>query len=284
MHIVKLPGTSVGATVTDVDLSDLRDDEWESIEAAFLEHGMLVFPAQHLSADDQSAFGARFGDFEFGQGGYNATYFEKAATVPTSTTAPTKAGALTGALNTAGTSPPAQAKGPGGTVRMGNEDARDGSLLEEDSQRMQINLGNEDWHTDSSYMPLASKVAMLAADKVPEIGGETGFADMRAAFDSLDAETQAELEQLSAYHSLHFSQAVTTLRLGLDTQWTQEVNSAFYGYHGEAYLRPLVKTHPETGRKNLFIGRHAYGVTGPNGPLGLLVSRSAARALCSFSR
>ena len=44
MHIVKLPGTSVGATVTDVDLSDLRDDEWESIEAAFLEHGMLVFP------------------------------------------------------------------------------------------------------------------------------------------------------------------------------------------------------------------------------------------------
>ena len=108
---------------------------------------------------------------------------------------------------------------------------------------------------------------MLAANQIPELGGETGFADMRTTFESLDAETQAELEPLSAYHSLHFSQAVTTLRLGLDTQWTQGVNPAFYGYLGEAYLRPLVKTHPKTGRKNLFIDRHAYGVTGPDGPL-----------------
>jgi alpha-ketoglutarate-dependent taurine dioxygenase len=108
---------------------------------------------------------------------------------------------------------------------------------------------------------------MLAANQVPELGGETGFADMRATFESLDAETQAELEPLSAYRSLHFSQVVTTLWLGLDTQWTHGVNPAFYGYRSEAYLRPLVKTHPKTGRKNIFIGRHTYGIMGPDGPL-----------------
>jgi alpha-ketoglutarate-dependent taurine dioxygenase len=103
-------------------------------------------------------------------------------------------------------------------------------------------------------MPLASKVAMLAALVVPDKDGETEFADMRAAWDELDTATQARLEKLSAYHSLYYSQAKAGYTHNTDH---------IYGFHDKgAPLRPIVKTHPETGRKSIYTGRHAYGIQG----------------------
>lgn len=142
----------------------------------------------------------------------------------------------------------------------------DGSTLKPDSHLYQTLRGNEGWHTDSSYMPLASKVAMLSAQVVPPEGGETEWADMRAAYDALDAETLAQIENLSAYHSLYQSQA--------DVGYIIETGAG-YGYHTKgAPLRPLIKTHPETGRKSLFIGRHAYNIPGmePDASKALLTS------------
>ncbi len=130
---------------------------------------------------------------------------------------------------------------------------RDGSLLADDEPAMQIMRGNEGWHTDSSYMPLAAKASVLSAHVVPPEGGETEWADMRAAYQALDAATRQRLGGLSAHHSIRYSQA----RIG-DTS-----RGVGYGdYDGEPPLRPLVKIHPVTGRPSLFIGRHACGIPG----------------------
>ena len=135
-----------------------------------------------------------------------------------------------------------------------NEDGTFGDIIELDNQRMQTNLGNEAWHTDSSYQPISSKCAMLSAHTVPEHGGETELADTRAAYDELSDAMKARIEGLSAYHSTQYSQAND-----LGDFREQKAGTI---YHGEAYLRPVVKEHPETGRKSLFLGRHAFGIPG----------------------
>ena len=135
-------------------------------------------------------------------------------------------------------------------------------MLDVSAQRMRTNIGNETWHTDSTYQPVSSKCAMLSAVQVPRSGGETQLADMRAGYAALDEETKKQVNQLSAYHSTEFSQAND---LGDYPSSNEGI------YHGEAYLRPLVKVHPETGLPNLFVGRHAFGI--PE------LDREASRAL-----
>ena len=141
--------------------------------------------------------------------------------------------------------------GDAGIIPIGNQ-RRDGSLLEDHEPVMQIMRGNEGWHTDSSYMPLAAKASILSAHVVTTAGGQTEWADMRAAYDALDEKTRERIAELSAYHSIRYSQA----RIG-------DTSEFGYGYHdGVPPLRPLVKIHPVTGRPSLFIGRHAYGIPG----------------------
>lgn len=212
MQIQPIRDLTCGAVVTELDLGDLADDTWQALYAAFLEYGVLVFPAQHLSDEAQGRFARRFGETEQ-------------------------------------LSP--KQKGP--NVAISNQKP-DGSVAQPDDYQYQILKGNEGWHTDSTYMPLASKVAMLSALVLPPAHGETEFADMRAAWDALDADTQARLEGLSAYHSLYYSQEKAGYRHNTDN---------LYGLHDKgAPLRPVIKTHPETGRKSIYTGRHAYGIPG----------------------
>ncbi len=139
------------------------------------------------------------------------------------------------------------------TITFTNRKA-DGSLAGEQDEQYRILKGNEGWHTDSTYMPLASKAAMLAALEIPPEGGETEFADMRAAYDALPAERAQALEQLNVYHSLYYSQSRAGFAHNTDNQ---------YGFHDKgAPLRPVIKKHPETGRKSIYTGRHAYGIPG----------------------
>lgn len=144
-------------------------------------------------------------------------------------------------------------KQEGATVEFTNRKA-DGSLATPEEQVYKLMKGNEGWHTDSTYMPLASKAAMLYALVVPPEDGETEFADMRAAWEALDPVTQARLERLSAHHSLYYSQE----QIGF-VHKTDQV----YGFHDKgAPLRPIIKTHPETGRKSIYTGRHAHDIPG----------------------
>lgn len=135
-----------------------------------------------------------------------------------------------------------------------NDDGEFKQMIDVDTQRMRTNIGNEAWHTDSTYWPISSKCALLSAVKVPKQGGQTELADMRAGFAALSDDLRQRVQTLSAFHSTEYSQAND---LG---DFPQRDKSSIY--HGEAYLRPLVKTHPETGIRNLFIGRHAFGIPG----------------------
>jgi len=132
--------------------------------------------------------------------------------------------------------------------------AADGHILSPDEKRYQTLRGNEGWHTDSSYMRLAAKASILSCQVATKTGGETEFCDMRDAYDALDDAMKAKVEGLSAYHSLYVSQAKAgfTFRTG-----------EAYGYHTDGMpLRPLVKVHPVTGRKALYVGRHAWRIPG----------------------
>lgn len=136
---------------------------------------------------------------------------------------------------------------------------RDGTLRREadNDDMMKVLKGNMGWHADSTYMPVQAKGAVFSAEVAPPSGGETAWADMRAAYDALDDGLRSKVERLAAYHSLYYSQS----KLGLPPVGDKEYSG--YGFHdGPAPLRPLVKTHPETGRKSLLIGRHAHNLVG----------------------
>lgn len=142
---------------------------------------------------------------------------------------------------------------PGHDIVPISNQGRDGTLLADDEPTMQILRGNEGWHTDSSYMPLAARASVLSAHVVPPEGGETEWADMRAAYAALDEATRERISGLSAHHSLRWSQA----RIG------DRGPGIGYGYgHEGVPLRSLVKRHPVTGRPSLFIGRHAHAIPG----------------------
>ncbi|MEE8041196.1 MAG: TauD/TfdA family dioxygenase [Pseudomonadales bacterium] len=196
---------TLGATITDIDLANLDDATWQIVEDAFLAYGVLIFPGQHLSDDEQVAFASRFGDLEH-------------------------------------VLAPITNKGP------------DGSILADDEHRYWILRGNERWHIDSSFMPLAAKASCLTAMAVPDSGGETQWADMRAGYEALGDAMKNRVDALSALHSNYYSHE----KLG---QYAETGDG--YGFHTHgAPLRPLAKVHPVTGRKSLYIGRHAYGIPG----------------------
>ena len=130
----------------------------------------------------------------------------------------------------------------------------DGSSVDLSSDHFQILKGNEGWHTDSTYMPLSARASILAADVVPEEGGQTEWADMRAALDALDPDTRKKIADLAAHHSLYYSQA----KVG-----HQASSGASYGLSDQDIpLRPLIKVHPVTRRPALFIGRHSHAIPG----------------------
>jgi alpha-ketoglutarate-dependent 2,4-dichlorophenoxyacetate dioxygenase len=111
---------------------------------------------------------------------------------------------------------------------------------------------NELWHTDSSFKPVAGKISFLSAHQVPPIGGETEFADLRAAYDALDGATKEQIENLVAEHSLFHSRSL----LGY-TDFTEDERAAF-----PPIPRSLVRVHPGSGRKTLYLASHASHIIG----------------------
>ena len=153
---------------------------------------------------------------------------------------------------------------------------RDGTLRPDDGADgvVKVLKGNMGWHSDSTYMPVQAKGAVFTAHRVTSSGGQTGWADMRAAYDALDSETRAQIAEASAYHSLVYSQG----KLGHTPDEVGEYSG--YGFEGaDPPLRRLIKVHPETGRRSLLIGRHAYGIPG----LGPAESERLLRSLVDFA-
>ncbi|HEY7581310.1 MAG TPA: TauD/TfdA family dioxygenase [Acetobacteraceae bacterium] len=129
---------------------------------------------------------------------------------------------------------------------------RDQKPLARDDRRRMFNLGNRLWHSDSSYRAVPAKYSLLSGRIVVERGGRTEFADMRAAYDALDEAAKAEIEELVCEHSLMFSRGV----LGF-TEMSEAERAIF-----RPVRQRLVRTHPVTGRRSLFLSAHAGAIVG----------------------
>ena len=130
---------------------------------------------------------------------------------------------------------------------------RDGSVAEPDSLQVRFNEGNQHWHSDSSYKRVGAKASLLCARQVPDTGGETEWADMRAAYDALEPDMQAWLADKVAVHSFVYSHA---WHGGLEMLSKADVANLPPVEHA------IVKVHPDTGRRSLFVGRHASHILG----------------------
>ena len=111
-------------------------------------------------------------------------------------------------------------------------------------------LGNRLWHSDASFRKIPARYSILSARVVPPAGGETEFADMRAAHESLDKPTKLEIKDLFCKHSLAYSRA----RLGFTDFTDNELTSLKPSIH------PLVRSHPVSGRKSIFLSAHIGGI------------------------
>jgi alpha-ketoglutarate-dependent 2,4-dichlorophenoxyacetate dioxygenase len=125
-------------------------------------------------------------------------------------------------------------------------------VFERDHRTRLFALGNRLWHSDSSFKPTPAKYSLLHAHRIPSRGGNTEFADMRAAWDALDPETQAACEGLTCEHSQIFSRQ----QIGF-TEFTEDERTRF-----APVRQVLVRTHPVTGRKSLYLASHAGGIVG----------------------
>jgi alpha-ketoglutarate-dependent 2,4-dichlorophenoxyacetate dioxygenase len=124
--------------------------------------------------------------------------------------------------------------------------------LARDDRRRLFNLGNRLWHSDSSFRAVPAKFSILSGRIVTNDGGRTEFADMRAAYDALDPATKAEIEDLVCEHSLIYSRGA----LGF-TDLSEEEKRQF-----TPVRQRLVRTHPVTGRKSLYLSSHIGTIIG----------------------
>jgi alpha-ketoglutarate-dependent 2,4-dichlorophenoxyacetate dioxygenase len=125
-------------------------------------------------------------------------------------------------------------------------------ILARDDRRRLFSLGNMLWHSDSSFKPTPAKYSLLHARIIPEKGGNTEFADMRAAWDALDDETKAMCEGLVCMDSQIYSRGT----LGF-SEWTEEERA-----RNQPVPQRLVRRHPGSRRRSLFLSAHAGEITG----------------------
>ncbi len=201
--------------VLGVDLkTPLSAEDVAAIEAGMDEYAVLVFHNQDFTDDQQKAFSRNFGPLE----------------VPSKVSNIQKAEAR---------------RIDGDMADVSNLDKDQKPLDRNDRIRM-FGLGNRLWHSDSSFRAVPAKYSLLSGRIVPAQGGNTEFADMRAAYDALDAQTKAKIEDLVCEHSLLYSRG----KLGFEGL-SEEETANF-----KPVRQRLVRTHPVTGRKSLYLSAH----------------------------
>jgi alpha-ketoglutarate-dependent 2,4-dichlorophenoxyacetate dioxygenase len=209
----------LGAEVADVDLTQtVSPAVFAGIVTAFHRHAVLVFPGQPLTDEQQMAFSRRFGPLE---------------TMPIYTSEKRRR------LRHAELSD------------ISNLDP-DGNVMALDNPRRLYNLGNQLWHTDSSFKYAPAHASLLSAREVPPKGGETEFADLRAAYEALPEERKGELDGLVAEHSIFYSRSLHGF-----TDFNADIRREL-----PPVPQLLVRTHPGSGRKSLYLASHASHVIG----------------------
>lgn len=143
-----------------------------------------------------------------------------------------------------------------------NLDEEGGILATGDRRRMN-SLGNRLWHTDYTFKETPGKYSLLSARVVPADGGETQFADMRAAYDALPDAMKTRLEGLVAEHSLLYSRGT----IGF-TDFSDDERAKL-----PSAPQVLVRVHPGSGRKTLYLASHAMEIHGMPVPEGRILLR-----------
>jgi alpha-ketoglutarate-dependent 2,4-dichlorophenoxyacetate dioxygenase len=213
-------GPCFAAEVEGLDLTrPLSPEDVAAVHAAMDEHAVLVFHARPLDDEQQLAFSRSLGELEHAIG--------------TSLRAPD------------------EYRLPTTFADVSNLD-KDNRVFARDDRRRLFAIGNRLWHSDSSFKVVPAKYSLLHARVIPSRGGNTEFADMRAAYDALDEETRREIGDLVCEHSQIYSRQ----QLGF-TDFTDEERERF-----KPVRQRLVRTHPSTGRKSLYLASHAGGIVG----------------------
>jgi alpha-ketoglutarate-dependent 2,4-dichlorophenoxyacetate dioxygenase len=196
-----------------------------ALEEAISRFGILIFPVQSITDEEQTIFSRNFGELQ------------------------------SQAANTA--------KPAGERISAYMTDAsnlgKDNKTFEAGDKRRMNNLGSRRWHTDGSFKRIPAKYSLLSARAVPPVGGETQFADMRAGYDALSNEMKAMIDGLVVEHNLIHSRAAVGFPDATDEE--------------RAALPPvqqrLVRRHPVSGRKSLYLSSHASHIVGWPIPEGL---------------
>jgi alpha-ketoglutarate-dependent 2,4-dichlorophenoxyacetate dioxygenase len=213
-------GPCFAGEVEGVDMTKaLSAEDAAAIHAGMDEYAVLVFHDQHITGEQQLAFTRSLGEIEH---------------------------AIRANLRA-----PEDHRMPTTFADVSNLD-KDNKPFARDDRRRLFAIGNRLWHSDSSFKSTPAKYSLLYAIRIPSKGGNTEFADMRAAYDALDDETKAEVEDLVCEHSQIFSRQ----QLGF-TEFTEEERQQF-----KPARQTLVRTHPVTGRKSLYLASHAGSILG----------------------
>jgi alpha-ketoglutarate-dependent 2,4-dichlorophenoxyacetate dioxygenase len=191
-----------------------------ALEAGMDQYAVLVFRDQKVTDDEQIAFTRYFGELE----NYNTPGHVRKRED--------------------------HRLGPG-IADFSNLD-KHGNIMSAEDRIWFFKLGDRLWHSDSSFRPIPAKHSLLSGRVLPSRGANTEFADMRAAYDALDDDTKAEIEDLVCEHSLTYSREA----IGFTNLTPGEI-AAF-----SPVRQRLVRTHPSTGRKSLFLSSHAGTILG----------------------
>ncbi len=216
------PSSEGHAFVGEVEGVDLRrpltPDEVAAIDAGMDRYGVLVLHGQNITDEQQVAFSLNFGRLE--------------ATL-------------------ANVTKPQDRRLKLNIADISNLD-QDNKLLARDDKRRMFNLGNMLWHSDSSFKATPAKYSLLSGRKVPATGGDTQFADMRAAYAAFPADIKTLIEDMVTEHSLLFSRSL----LGFG-EFDEEERRAF-----APVRQRLVRNHPVTGGKSVFLSSHIGTILG----------------------
>lgn len=137
----------------------------------------------------------------------------------------------------------------------------DGKVLDVTARRRLDWLANRLWHTDASFRAVPGALSLLYAHVIPDEGGDTEFADMRAAYDALPAATKDRIKDLVALHSIFHSRGQLDV-----TKYTEEELASL-----PPVPQRVVRTHPGSKRKTLYLASHASHIEGMPVPDGRLL-------------
>ena len=206
------------AEVGDADLSKpLSPEDWQAIEDAFHTYAVLIFPDQRMTQEQHVAFARRFGPID------PSMIVDLDGVKPR---------VLTDIADVSNLMP-------------------DGTIWSADSRLRAFQTGNQLWHTDSSFKEVPAKASLLYMRAIPPVGGQTEFADMRAAWDALPGDLKRQAEGRIARHAIAYSRA----RQGFEM--SEDENTAL-----PAVPQALVRHHGYSGRTGLYLASHAGRIDG----------------------